>query len=164
MQLLQRLPVKLADKKFNDPHTKTNILYQVLPPLRRSLALRFVGAERADPSGTCGAHHVVVSTLRRAGFDQQAHFSRMQLPADLESDQKEVLTHGVALVQAIVDVISSNGWLSPALGTPSSRAPLAGWRLRARKARIGAALMPLCRHRWRACNWRTPQPPWSSRK
>ena len=42
----------------------------------------------------------------------------MQLPADLESDQKSVLTHGVALVQAIVDVISSNGWLSPALGTP----------------------------------------------
>jgi hypothetical protein len=40
----------------------------------------------------------------------------MQLPADLESDQKAVLAHGVALVQAIVDVISSNGWLSPALG------------------------------------------------
>jgi len=46
----------------------------------------------------------------------QAHFSRMQLPADLEADQKEVLSHGIALVQAIVDVISSNGWLSPALG------------------------------------------------
>jgi hypothetical protein len=34
-QLMQRLPVKLADKKFNDPHTKTNILYQV-----RRLAVR----------------------------------------------------------------------------------------------------------------------------
>ena len=47
----------------------------------------------------------------------QAHFSRMQLPADLEADQKTILAHCVPLVQAIVDVISSNGWLSPALGT-----------------------------------------------
>ena len=26
---MQRLPVKLVDKKFNDPHTKANILLQV---------------------------------------------------------------------------------------------------------------------------------------
>ncbi|KAJ3086392.1 DEIH-box ATPase, partial [Quaeritorhiza haematococci] len=45
----------------------------------------------------------------------QAHFSRVQLPADLESDQKMILSKVVALIQACVDVISSNGWLSPAL-------------------------------------------------
>jgi len=28
-KLMQRLPVKLTDKKFNDPHTKANILLQV---------------------------------------------------------------------------------------------------------------------------------------
>ena len=39
---MQRLPVKLAEKKFNDPHTKANILYQV--PYRTI---------RADP---CGDH------------------------------------------------------------------------------------------------------------
>ena len=45
----------------------------------------------------------------------QAHFSRISLPADLESDQKLILEKVIRLLQAIVDVISSNGWLSPAL-------------------------------------------------
>ncbi|KAJ3023444.1 DEIH-box ATPase [Thoreauomyces humboldtii] len=45
----------------------------------------------------------------------QAHFSRVQLPADLESDQKTVLAKTVRLVQACVDVISSNGWLAPCM-------------------------------------------------
>lgn len=47
----------------------------------------------------------------------QTHFSRIQLPADLETDQKSVLKKIVRLLQACVDVISSNGWLSPALAT-----------------------------------------------
>ncbi|KAJ3184262.1 DEIH-box ATPase [Geranomyces variabilis] len=45
----------------------------------------------------------------------QAHFSRVQLPADLESDQKAVLSKAVRLIQACVDVISSNGWLAPCM-------------------------------------------------
>lgn len=45
----------------------------------------------------------------------QAQFSRLQLPPDLESDQKEVLGKVLNLLQASVDVISSNGWLGPAL-------------------------------------------------
>ncbi|RKO84019.1 U5 small nuclear ribonucleo protein 200 kDa helicase, partial [Blyttiomyces helicus] len=45
----------------------------------------------------------------------QAHFSRVQLPPDLESDQKIVLVKVIRLIQACVDVISSNGWLNPAL-------------------------------------------------
>ncbi|KAI8374185.1 Sec63 Brl domain-containing protein [Radiomyces spectabilis] len=45
----------------------------------------------------------------------QAHFARMQLPADLQSDQSMVLGRIIPLLQACVDVISSNGWLAPAL-------------------------------------------------
>ncbi|KND04164.1 ATP-dependent RNA helicase BRR2 [Spizellomyces punctatus DAOM BR117] len=45
----------------------------------------------------------------------QAHFSRVQLPPDLESDQKAILAKVVRLIQACVDVISSNGWLAPCL-------------------------------------------------
>jgi len=45
----------------------------------------------------------------------QCHFSRTSLPTDLRADQKLVLKEAVNLIQAIVDVISSNGWLKPAL-------------------------------------------------
>ncbi|KAJ3311396.1 DEIH-box ATPase [Blyttiomyces sp. JEL0837] len=45
----------------------------------------------------------------------QAHFSRIQLPPDLESDQKMILGKVVRLIQAMVDVIATNGWLSPAM-------------------------------------------------
>lgn len=48
---------------------------------------------------------------------RKAHFSRIQLPADLEADQKMILERVIRLVQATVDVISSNGWLSPALAS-----------------------------------------------
>lgn len=71
-KIYDRVPVKLANLKFNDPHIKTNILLQ-------------------------------------------AHFSRLQLPPDLESDQKIILSKIIGLIQACVDVISSNGWLGPAL-------------------------------------------------
>jgi pre-mRNA-splicing helicase BRR2 len=45
----------------------------------------------------------------------QAHFSRLNLAGDLSMDQKTVLGDTVRLVQAMVDVISSSGWLKPAL-------------------------------------------------
>jgi pre-mRNA-splicing helicase BRR2 len=45
----------------------------------------------------------------------QCHFSRKSLSTDLCSDQRTVVGESVNLVQAIVDVISSNGWLKPAL-------------------------------------------------
>ncbi|CAG8503773.1 2964_t:CDS:2 [Ambispora gerdemannii] len=44
----------------------------------------------------------------------QAHFSRTQLPPDLQSDQTMILGKIIPLLQAIVDVISSEGWLKPA--------------------------------------------------
>ncbi|WAR22369.1 U520-like protein [Mya arenaria] len=71
-QLASRLPNKLANPKYNDPHVKTNLLLQ-------------------------------------------AHLSRMQLSAELQSDTEEILSKAIRLIQACVDVLSSNGWLSPAL-------------------------------------------------
>lgn len=45
----------------------------------------------------------------------QCHFSRKELPIDLEEDQKLVLAKIPELLQAMVDIISSNGWLQPAV-------------------------------------------------
>lgn len=45
----------------------------------------------------------------------QAHFSRTKLPLELQADQSEVLLKLPRLLQACVNVISSNGWLKPAL-------------------------------------------------
>lgn len=70
--LASRLPNKLSNTKYNDPHVKTNLLLQ-------------------------------------------AHLSRMQLSAELQSDTEEILSKAIRLIQACVDVLSSNGWLSPAL-------------------------------------------------
>jgi len=45
----------------------------------------------------------------------QAHFSRITLPTALESDQKPVAKKAILLAQAMVDVVSSHGWLRTAL-------------------------------------------------
>jgi len=45
----------------------------------------------------------------------QTHFSRRPLPTDLNMDLKTVLRDSMKLLQALVDVISSQGWLRPAL-------------------------------------------------
>ena len=45
----------------------------------------------------------------------QCHFSRKPLSADLREDEQFVVKGSISLIQAIVDVISSNGWLKPAL-------------------------------------------------
>lgn len=45
----------------------------------------------------------------------QCHFSRRPLPSDLRMDLDVLLADTPRLIQAIVDVISSNGWLKPAL-------------------------------------------------
>lgn len=45
----------------------------------------------------------------------QAHFSRHTVLGNLAADQREVLLSASRLLQAMVDVISSNGWLSLAL-------------------------------------------------
>jgi pre-mRNA-splicing helicase BRR2 len=46
----------------------------------------------------------------------QSHFSRLQLPVDLMSDLNEIImSRIISLIYASVDVLSSNGWLSPAV-------------------------------------------------
>ena len=45
----------------------------------------------------------------------QTHFSRTPVSANLRIDQETILGDSINLIQAIVDVISSNGWLKPAL-------------------------------------------------
>ncbi|ORZ39296.1 pre-mRNA-splicing helicase-like protein BRR2 [Catenaria anguillulae PL171] len=45
----------------------------------------------------------------------QCHFSRVQLPVDLQADLQMVLREVVPLLYAAVDVISSHGWLNVAL-------------------------------------------------
>ncbi|PFH35874.1 putative activating signal cointegrator 1 complex subunit 3 family 1 ASCC3L1 [Besnoitia besnoiti] len=44
-----------------------------------------------------------------------AHFNRLPLPSDLIADQRQLLEPSIRLLHALVDVISSNGWLVPAL-------------------------------------------------
>lgn len=73
-RIYERLPVRLAQPKYNSPRIKTIILLQ-------------------------------------------AHFSRLQLTPDLQSDQSLILGRIIPLLQACVDVISSNGWLAPAIST-----------------------------------------------
>jgi len=55
------------------------------------------------------------STATKVNILLQCYFSRRPLPPDLTSDQREILMVAPRLVQAMVDVISSNGWLAPAL-------------------------------------------------
>ena len=45
----------------------------------------------------------------------QAHLSRLTLTAELQQDLEAGLSKSIRLIQACVDVLSSNGWLAPAL-------------------------------------------------
>jgi len=51
----------------------------------------------------------------KANLLLQAHLSRMQLSAELQQDTEVILSKAIRLIQACVDVLSSNGWLSPAI-------------------------------------------------
>merc|ERR1711872_1032012 len=51
----------------------------------------------------------------KANLLLQAHLSRMQLSAELQQDTEIILSKAIRLIQACVDVLSSNGWLSPAI-------------------------------------------------
>ncbi|XP_043274954.1 putative U5 small nuclear ribonucleoprotein 200 kDa helicase isoform X2 [Venturia canescens] len=74
--------------------------------LLRSLAARLQHAPQAprmaDP-------HVKAQLLL------QAHLSRIQLGPELQKDTELVLSRAIRLIQACVDVLSSSGWLSPAV-------------------------------------------------
>lgn len=45
----------------------------------------------------------------------QCHFSRVPLPGELQNDLNIILSRVVTLIYALIDVVSSHGWLAPAL-------------------------------------------------
>lgn len=52
----------------------------------------------------------------KANLLLQSHFSRLELPADLTHDLSDVILRRIVpLIYASVDVLSSNGWLFPAM-------------------------------------------------
>ena len=74
----------------------------VLPHVLKHSAVTLENRRTTDPP-------VKVAAL------MQAHFGRMKLNGDLTNDLKAILPDAARLLQAIVDVISSSGWLAPAL-------------------------------------------------
>merc|ERR1719201_2137889 len=73
-----------------------------LPGLAQSLGLKIDKDKFSDP------HTKALLLLH-------AHFNRTPISTDLATDQRFILQHAVRLLQGLVDVISSCGWLTPAL-------------------------------------------------
>ncbi|KJH44067.1 Sec63 domain protein [Dictyocaulus viviparus] len=57
----------------------------------------------------------VLPTHHNVNLLIHAHLSRIQLSAELSKDTDVIVLKAIRLVQACVDVLSSNGWLSPAI-------------------------------------------------
>ena len=51
----------------------------------------------------------------KANILLQSHFSRKRLPGGMFADLQAVLPQSISLLQALVDVVASSGWLKPAL-------------------------------------------------
>jgi len=51
----------------------------------------------------------------KANILLQSHFSRKRLPGGMFADLQDVLPQSISLLQALVDVVASSGWLKPAL-------------------------------------------------
>ena len=86
--------------------------YALLPirPGEEEVVRRLINHQRFSfENPKCTDPHVKADALL------QAHFSRQTVGGNLASDQREVLLSASRLLQAMVDVISSNGWLSLAL-------------------------------------------------
>lgn len=83
-------------------HREDNILRQLAQKLPNKLTSSGGQPKFNDP-------HVKTNLLL------QAHLCRLQLGAELQGDTESVLAKAIRLIQACVDVLSSNGWLSPAV-------------------------------------------------
>uniref|UniRef100_A0A336M1D6 U5 small nuclear ribonucleoprotein 200 kDa helicase n=1 Tax=Culicoides sonorensis TaxID=179676 RepID=A0A336M1D6_CULSO len=79
----------------------------VLQALAHRLPNKLTGPEGAPPK--FNDPHIKTNLLL------QAHLSRIQLGAELQGDTEIILSKSIRLIQACVDVLSSNGWLSPAV-------------------------------------------------
>ncbi|CAN6842048.1 unnamed protein product [Brassica oleracea] len=86
--------------------------YDMIPirPGEEDKVRRLINHQRFSfENPNCTDPHVKANALL------QAHFSRQSITTNLEMDQREVLLSATRLLQAMVDVISSNGWLNLAL-------------------------------------------------
>ncbi|KAK1555940.1 hypothetical protein Q3G72_033688 [Acer saccharum] len=86
--------------------------YAQLPvrPGEEDMVRRLINHQRFSfENPRCTDPHVKANALL------QAHFSRQHVGGNLALDQREVLLSASRLLQAMVDVISSNGWLNLAL-------------------------------------------------
>ncbi len=86
--------------------------YALLPirPGEEEVVRRLINHQRFSfENPKCTDPHVKANALL------QAHFARQTVGGNLALDQREVLLSASRLLQAMVDVISSNGWLSLAL-------------------------------------------------
>nr|VDD21539.1 unnamed protein product [Brassica oleracea] len=86
--------------------------YDMIPirPGEEDRVRRLINHQRFSfENPNCTDPHVKANALL------QAHFSRQSITTNLEMDQREVLLSATRLLQAMVDVISSNGWLNLAL-------------------------------------------------
>ncbi|CAK9317815.1 unnamed protein product [Citrullus colocynthis] len=86
--------------------------YALLPirPGEEELIRRLINHQRFSfENPKCTDPHVKANSLL------QAHFSRQSVGGNLALGQREVVISASRLIQAMVDVISSNGWLSLAL-------------------------------------------------
>ncbi|XP_010537248.1 PREDICTED: DExH-box ATP-dependent RNA helicase DExH12 [Tarenaya hassleriana] len=86
--------------------------YDLIPtrPGEEDIVRRLINHQRFSfENPKCTDPHVKANALL------QAHFSRQNIGGNLAMDQREVLLSATRLLQAMVDVISSNGWLNLAL-------------------------------------------------
>jgi pre-mRNA-splicing helicase BRR2 len=79
---------------------------RALATLAKHLPLKTAGAASGNFNDPHTKTHILL----------QAHFSRLPLAADVAADLAAVLPDSTRLLQAMVDVIASQGWLTPALG------------------------------------------------
>ena len=127
-KLLAHAPLAVEAPKLTDPHTKVNALVQVSrqPAALRSGAVRYGGHGRQmqQRCGDVSLYGVAFSPLTCCAPGlrclacppcPQSHLSRSPLNPDMAADQRDVVGGATRLLQAMVDVISSSGWLNPAL-------------------------------------------------
>ncbi|CAH8533023.1 unnamed protein product [Heterobilharzia americana] len=88
--------------------------FDILLPVRHheDILLRQLAAkvpQKLAPKAKFSSPHVKANLLL------QAHLSRLQLPIEMQTDTDRLLGCTIRLIQACVDVLSSNSWLGPAL-------------------------------------------------
>lgn len=104
--------VQVDSPKFTDPHTKVNALLQS-------------HFSRTNITGNHSFVYLCLFIAVRAVkivCREQRHMHRIHShththtsTGDLSQDQRSIVPESVRLLQAVVDVVASSGWLSPAL-------------------------------------------------